>query len=138
MGINAGSAEGSCCIRVRYGKKGAFSELDVGVAGADFHRKGHLVLAAHDLEGAPRLEIYVGVPDCNCRGCGGGCLEQECIVELLSVIALHPKAGAPDGKCVRGCAVALVEGILSVQVSDRHELEVPIGALKVEMLTIPP
>src|ERR1039458_2366378 len=83
--IDSGSAESSPGIRVEHGNDGAVIKLNRGVRSSDFHRKRHLVLASHDLEGAPRLKIHESVPD----GKGGSRLEQKRIVELLPVVALH-------------------------------------------------
>ena len=93
MSVNARSAEGTRGIGVEHRVNGAFGELDVRVAGADFHGERHLVLAAHDLEGAPGLKVYVSVTDSNCRNGGGGCLEEECVVELFAVVTLDAETG---------------------------------------------
>src|SRR5208282_439992 len=131
--IESGGAETSPGIRVEHLNDGAIIKLDRGVPSSDFHRKRHLVLASHDLEGAPRLEIHVSVPD----GKGGGRLEQERIVEFLPVVALHAEAGTCDSKGVRRRTVALVESVLRIQVPDGHEREVAIGTPQEKVLAVP-
>src|ERR1700683_941179 len=126
MNIDSGSAESSSGIRVENGNDGAVIKLNRGVRSSDFHRERHFVLAGHDFEGAPGLEIHVSVAD----GKRGSCLEQESVVELFSVVALHTEARPRDGKGVRRRAVAVVESVLPIQVSDRHERKVDIGTLQ--------
>ena len=133
MNIDSGSAESSSGIRVEHGNDGAVIKLDRGIGCSNFHRERHFVLASHDLEGAPRLEIHVSVAD----GKRGSRLEQECVVELFSVVALHTEARPRDGKGVRRRAVAVVESVLPIQVSDGHKREVAIGALQEKVLTVP-
>src|SRR5580704_11220506 len=47
VSVDAGSAKSSACVRIQYRVDRTFSELNVGVTGANFHGERHLVLPAH-------------------------------------------------------------------------------------------